>query len=163
MRIWDLEPKYLCKSHLLGEHRELHALWNIISQNKMGYSKHPETVRWQGKLPALYARHDLIVKEMLRRGYNHMSPLPGNAGEGKRHQNVFINTPDEQRQLLNTKNCNCKFRRSGTKSFNCTHKRRFLVKNIILGNNLSAQRGKDAILIIVFNKLVIKSAARVLA
>jgi hypothetical protein len=25
MRIWDIEPRKLCRNHLLGEHRELHA------------------------------------------------------------------------------------------------------------------------------------------
>lgn len=43
MRIWDVSPSKLCKNHLLGEHRELHAMWVVITENKKGYSKHPET------------------------------------------------------------------------------------------------------------------------
>lgn len=35
MRIWDLSPKRLCRNHLLGEHRELHAIW---AGGKKGYS-----------------------------------------------------------------------------------------------------------------------------
>ncbi|NCS72473.1 MAG: pyrimidine dimer DNA glycosylase, partial [Candidatus Magasanikbacteria bacterium] len=31
MRVWDIHPKYLCRKHLLGEHRELHGLWNILT------------------------------------------------------------------------------------------------------------------------------------
>ncbi len=54
MRIWDLEPERLCRQHLLGEHRELHALWVILTQDKQGFSRHPETLRWRGKLQALY-------------------------------------------------------------------------------------------------------------
>lgn len=75
MRIWDISPAKLCKNHLLGEHRELHAIWAIITENKKGYSKHPETIRWVGKLGALYFRHEQLVKEMKDRGYNHHSPL----------------------------------------------------------------------------------------
>jgi len=33
MRIWDLPVKDLCKNHLLGEHRELHAIWSILTKN----------------------------------------------------------------------------------------------------------------------------------
>ena len=58
MRIWDFPANKLCTKHLLGEHCELHALWNILTQNKSGYSRHPETLRWKGKLAALYLRHE---------------------------------------------------------------------------------------------------------
>ena len=75
MRIWDLEPACLCRSHLLGEHRELHAVWAILTQDKRGYRHHPETRRWEGKLAALYRRHEALVAEMTRRGYRHASPL----------------------------------------------------------------------------------------
>lgn len=42
MRIWDIQPKYLCRKHLLAEHRELHGLWNILTKHKAkgGYSRH---------------------------------------------------------------------------------------------------------------------------
>ncbi len=43
MRIWDIPASKLCTKHLLGEHRELHTIWNILTQNKSGYSRHPET------------------------------------------------------------------------------------------------------------------------
>ena len=67
MRIWDVEPRELCRAHLLGEHRELHGLWNILTLGKTGYSRHPETLRWAGRLAALYARHEALVHEMQRR------------------------------------------------------------------------------------------------
>ena len=67
MRIWDLPPENLCRKHLLGEHRELHAIWSIITNNKIGYSKHPETIRWKGKLKALYNRHEKQVAEMKKK------------------------------------------------------------------------------------------------
>jgi hypothetical protein len=58
-----------------GEHRELHAIWNILTQNKSGYSRHPETLRWKGKLAALYLRHEELVYEMISRNYHHKTEL----------------------------------------------------------------------------------------
>jgi len=31
MRIWDIPANKLCTKHLLGEHSELHGLWNILT------------------------------------------------------------------------------------------------------------------------------------
>jgi Pyrimidine dimer DNA glycosylase len=69
MRIWDISPKRLCRNHLLGEHRELHAIWSVLVNGKQGYARHSETIRWRGKLKALYSRHDALVREMVVRGY----------------------------------------------------------------------------------------------
>ena len=76
MRIWDISPDKLCRAHLLGEHNELHAIWNILTQGRKGYANHPETKRWKGKLKALFRVHEEIDREMLARGYRHQSP-PG--------------------------------------------------------------------------------------
>lgn len=107
MRIWDIEPSKLCRNHLLGEHRELHAIWSIITKNKKGYSLHPETLRWHGKLKALYLRHEKLSKEMKNRGYNHLSPLDKKLACGKSKQNIFIDQPDRQKQILKKKGCQC--------------------------------------------------------
>ena len=107
MRIWDVSPIKLCKNHLLGEHRELHAIWAVITENKKGYSRHPETIRWVGKLGALYLRHELLVKEMERRGYNHHSPLDKKSAIGKSKQDVFVDNPVKQIQILKQKGCKC--------------------------------------------------------
>jgi hypothetical protein len=108
VRIWDLPPKILCRQHLLGEHRELHAIWAVITKKKIGYSRHPETLRWIGKLHALYNRHELLVKEMMLRGYNHHSPLDKRAVKGASIQKIFIDSPKKQRELLRNKECDCK-------------------------------------------------------
>ncbi|HJU78536.1 MAG TPA: pyrimidine dimer DNA glycosylase/endonuclease V [Nitrososphaeraceae archaeon] len=50
-------------------------MWNILTQNKCGYSRHPETLRWKGKLAVLYQRHDELVNEMTSRNYNHKTEL----------------------------------------------------------------------------------------
>lgn len=107
MRIWDLPPSQLCRVHLLGEHRELHALWTILTTNKKGYRNHPETKRWVGKLAALYKRHAEEVAEMESRGYNHQSPLDKKQALGKAKQNEFLATIAEQRELLKNKTCSC--------------------------------------------------------
>lgn len=108
MRIWDLKPSVLCRKHLLGEHRELHALWTVITENKKGYSHHPETLRWVGKLRALYLRHESLVSEMKKRGYNHESDLNKSLAVGSPKQFYFVNTVSEQSEILKNKNCGCR-------------------------------------------------------
>ena len=110
MRIWDVPPSCLCRQHLLGEHRELHAVWNILTLGKKGYASHPETRRWEGKLKALFNRHRALVEEMGRRGYNHRTPLDSNLATGKATQDVFLLTRDEQLEHLHLKGCGCPHR-----------------------------------------------------
>lgn len=109
MRVWDVPPKCLCRKHLLGEHRELHGLWNILTKHKGtgGYSQHPETKRWVGREKALYLRHEALVVEMVRRGYTHLSPLDKRMAKGKAIQDQFINTRKEQQVILKAKPCEC--------------------------------------------------------
>jgi hypothetical protein len=65
-------PELLCRQHLLGEHRELHALVGIILRGTSltGYvnNKLIETA-------AINDRHAAVAAEMTNRGYNHNSPL----------------------------------------------------------------------------------------
>jgi hypothetical protein len=109
MRIWDVPPHQLCRQHLLGEHRELHGLWNILTlhDGMGGYSRHPETKRWVGKTRALFERHELLVIEMGRRGYQHRSPLDRAAAKGARTQDAFVDSRNEQEHLLTEKTCEC--------------------------------------------------------
>ncbi len=109
MRVWDIQPKYLCHKHLVAEHRELHGLWNILTKHggKGGYSRHPETLRWIGKTKALYLRHEALVSEFTKRGYRHQTPLDKVLATGSKIQNIFINTLVEQKILLKNKNCDC--------------------------------------------------------
>jgi hypothetical protein len=109
MRVWDIHPKHLCRKHLLAEHRELHGLWNILTEHKSkgGYSRHPETLRWAGKEKALYLRHEALVKEFTRRKYQHHTPLNKRLAMGLDNQRVFINTIKEQKIILKNKPCDC--------------------------------------------------------
>lgn len=98
MRIWDIHPGYLSRASLLGEHRELHAIVSIILNNRKGYARHPETMRWRGCLGALGVRHGLLVEEMLLRGYRHLSPVPD--GQGSSWPGVYIDQPGGQFAIL---------------------------------------------------------------
>jgi len=108
MRIWDIPPEQLCRNHLLGEHRELHAIWSILTQGKKGYAHHPETLRWKGRQKALFRRHELLVKEMLRRQYQHKSPLDKRQATGEEQQVLFVDSVEQQIILLKKKHCGCK-------------------------------------------------------
>lgn len=108
MRIWDIPPSELCRAHLLGEHRELHGLWNILTRGLVGYSRHPETRRWEGRLRALYLRHEALAREMVSRGYRHGSPLPEELAVGEAVQDVFVDAPERQREILLAKGCGCR-------------------------------------------------------
>lgn len=107
MRVWDVDPALLCRQHLLGEHRELHGLWNILTLGREGYRLHPETRRWEGRLAALFARHERLVEEMARRGYRHASPLDPALATGLAEQDRFVDPPGEQLRLLREKPCPC--------------------------------------------------------
>jgi len=107
MRIWDISPKVLCRQHLLGEHRELHAIWSVIVNGKKGYSRHPETLRWKGKLKSLYGRHEALVVEMSDRGYQHRSPLAKREARGSAKQTSYVDRPRAQIVILRKKGCQC--------------------------------------------------------
>jgi hypothetical protein len=107
VRIWDLDPASLCDRHLLGEHGELHAIWSILTTGKRGYRDHPETVRWRGRLAALYARHDAQVAEMHRRGFRHASPLDPRLATGAAQQTKLVDSVEAQRERLSSHACAC--------------------------------------------------------
>lgn len=105
MRIWDINPGYLNRQSLLGEHRELHGIASIIVNSKTGYSKHPETLRWKNYGWALVKRHNLLSFEMQLRGYTEKSPLYLNTKKGYWPDN-YIDLPHEQFSILKKKYIN---------------------------------------------------------
>ncbi len=100
MRIWDVNPGYLDRQRLLGEHRELHGLYNVLTLGRQGYAHHPETMRWRNCVAALCLRHAQLVAEMRLRGYRHASPLPTPAGEEIVWPQLWIDPPARQFALL---------------------------------------------------------------
>ncbi len=103
MRIWDINPGYLNRQSLLGEHRELHGLASIVAQGKKGYARHPETLRWQHFTWALALRHRLLACEMALRGYREQSPLMALPLSSEAWPRVFLDPPAEQFALLRAK------------------------------------------------------------
>ncbi|MDT8274240.1 MAG: DUF1722 domain-containing protein, partial [Desulfomonilia bacterium] len=101
MRVWDIHPGYLNRESLLGEHREVHALFSIVSRGKRGYAHHPEMLRWKDHLGALRTRHETLVAEMTLRGYRHLSPLP--RGGETIWPPGYIDAPGEQFSKLEIK------------------------------------------------------------
>lgn len=83
-------------------------MWSIIINNKKAYAHHPETLRWKGKLKALYLRHETLVKEMEARGYKHHTPLDPALATGNDVQDEFVNTYEEQVRILKEKGCDCR-------------------------------------------------------
>jgi hypothetical protein len=108
VRIWDLDTSILCDRHLLGEHRELHVIWSVITTGKRGYARHPETLRWRGRLAALYERHEDQVSEMHSRGFRHASPLDAALATGARRQTDFVDEPSDQHLKLRGRGCGCR-------------------------------------------------------
>jgi len=102
VRIWDVASGYLNRQSLLGEHRELHGLYNVVTLGRRGYARHPETLRWVGRIAALGRRHALLVAEMRLRGYVDRTPL----AIGRRNAawpDAFIDQPWTQIELLRGK------------------------------------------------------------
>jgi hypothetical protein len=99
VRVWDLNPGYLNRQSLLGEHRELHVIVSIIKHNKKGYSRHPETLRWVDFGWALGQRHRLLATEMNLRGYVDMSPVLLKT-QRQKWPEVFVDLPATQLSIL---------------------------------------------------------------
>ena len=80
VKIWCVPISILDRQRLLGEHVELHIIFNALHKQlkgiKGGWQHHPETLRFKNHLGMLYDRHRQQVQEMQSRGYNHKSPLP---------------------------------------------------------------------------------------
>jgi len=95
MRLWLVEPKIMCRQHLLGEHNECHAFVGTINKGTRIYG-YIQKGLLQHEL--LHSRHDELVNEMLSRGYKHLSPLPKITKEITVHG--FINRDKSLNELL---------------------------------------------------------------
>jgi len=73
MRMWMLDPKLLCKKHLLGEHGEIHKHRHIfIKKYRIDKRMFPIVQIMPLKMQE---RHDQLVVEMENRDLNHKSPF----------------------------------------------------------------------------------------
>lgn len=72
MRQWMVDPKFLCQKHLNGEHVESHMYLGCI---KKGTSLKGYIEKGLVEVHNIQIRHDELANEMIKRGYNHNSPL----------------------------------------------------------------------------------------
>jgi hypothetical protein len=72
MRMWMVDPKLLCRKHLLGEHGEIHKhRHNFVKKHRIDGRLHP-VVQIEPK--SMERRHDDLASDMIRRSFNHNSP-----------------------------------------------------------------------------------------
>jgi hypothetical protein len=72
VRMWMIDPRLMCRKHLLGEHVELHmaGAWIAKGKSVAGWAEsnclEPRSIG---------ARHRILARELALRGYKHKSPL----------------------------------------------------------------------------------------
>jgi hypothetical protein len=75
MRMWMVDPRIMCRKHLLGEHVECHMFLGTMKRH-ISLKGYVEKNCFEPK--SLQERHDDLAKEMVeRRKYKHNSPLLG--------------------------------------------------------------------------------------
>ena len=71
-RMWMTDETKMCRQHLLGEHKEIHQFVGTLKKKMRvdGYVKGNCI-----EIDSIISRHDILVSEMQKRGYNHKSPI----------------------------------------------------------------------------------------
>ncbi len=72
MRMWNVDPRLMCRKHLLGEHVEMHMFAGTLAK---GVSIKGYLDGGLVEVDRIRIRHDELAAEMERRGYKHSSPL----------------------------------------------------------------------------------------
>lgn len=75
MRIWGVDPSLMCKAHLLGEHREMHALISMVRLGTKQKQLEAHCRLQQVAIHEIYDRHEVLAQEISRRGWNHKTPM----------------------------------------------------------------------------------------
>jgi len=91
--MWNINPKILCRQHLLGEHNELHSFLGCI---KKGTSLKGYIEKGLVEIHNIKKRHDELSEEMIRRGYKHNSDLDV---ENLLWQEGFVNIEENIKEL----------------------------------------------------------------
>lgn len=80
MRMFSHNPAFLCRTHLLAEHQELHMMGGCVIK---GYHKTLSGLCRTGKccVHDLKRRHDVVEAEMVRRGMKPVAPYPDVEGK----------------------------------------------------------------------------------
>lgn len=72
MRMWNVDPKLMCRKHLLGEHVEMHMFAGTLAK---GISIKGYVDGGLVEVENIRRRHDQLAAEMKARGFKHASPL----------------------------------------------------------------------------------------
>lgn len=110
--MWMVEPKMMCRKHLLGEHVELHMLASNIEAGREldGY-----IVRGLVEIDRIPERHEELVIEMTKRGYKHSSPLFFDTWMAQQYMVGKVDDVENRKELM--KRCDeCKKRVEGVSS-----------------------------------------------
>ncbi len=71
--MWMMDPRGMCRKHLLGEHVECHMIaGSLIKRKQLDGFVDKNCL----EIKSLGSRHRALSQEMVRRGYNHASPMP---------------------------------------------------------------------------------------
>lgn len=96
MRMWMVDPKTMCREHLLGEHAEIHMFVGAIDH---GSSVRGYLEKDLLEVHSLYSRHEELVKEMKRRNYRHNSEINKKWKQAERLG--YIDKHENLKQLIN--------------------------------------------------------------
>ena len=86
-----VDPRIMCRQHLLGEHAEIHMFIGTIDR---GNSVKGYLDKGLLEIHSLYERHNALVKEMKRRNYRHYSET----GEKWKHAGI-LGSIDKEKNL----------------------------------------------------------------
>lgn len=108
MRMWMVDPKLMCRHHLIAEHNECFHMGIGILKRKLkidGFTRNNCI-----EILSMRTRHDALVQEMLARGYRHNSPsfdIPEDILEFyAEYLHVKVNVRESER-LLRTRCSKC--------------------------------------------------------
>ena len=123
MRMWMVNPGFMCNKHLLGEHVECHMLVGHLQRRR----RITNYIRFNLLQPhSLRERHDQLALEMEDRSMVHASPLPefDLSYLPEEHRTYTVNVEDSLIEL--SRRCSeCKRRLgvlSDTQEYSNTHK-----------------------------------------
>jgi hypothetical protein len=98
--MWMVDPEYLCRKHLLGEHNEIHKhRHNFVKQHSI-----TNRIKLNQIEPkSMKERHDALAKEMLKRGYNHKTPyeIPDISYLPEDQRKYTVNVNQATKELVN--------------------------------------------------------------
>jgi hypothetical protein len=97
-RMWNVNPKKMCRQHLLGEHKELH---QAVGSLRKGRSLKGHIEKGQLEIHNIRSRHTQLVQEMKVRGYKHNSPLKSFKSQKEGKINIKANEKELARRCKN--------------------------------------------------------------